>query len=103
MSDQVFITEEITNQDIYKKLNNMSETQVEILSHAKFTNGKIADNILKIATLEKALEEKANKKDSIGVWINSHPFKFAGLALIFVTFIIGDLRNPLISFIMSLI
>lgn len=81
----------------------MSETQTEILAHAKYTNGKIAENILKITALETAMEKKADKKNSIGTWISNHPFKFAGLTLIFVTFIVGDLRNPLISFIMSLI
>ena len=86
MTDQVFITTEVTNQDIYKKLNEMGDVQQKILAHAKYTNGRVT-----------VIEKK-----SIGLWISNHPFKFSAFCLMFFSFVISDIRHPLINFVTSL-
>lgn len=60
MSDKdVFITKEITNSDIFDKLEEMHKVQVGILEQATKTNGRVTK-----------LEAR-----SIGNWIANHPFK----------------------------
>lgn len=93
MSKDTFITKIITNQDVYDKLVAMEKVQEEILDHAKYTNGKVAENSKKITYIEKR---------SLGCWIARNPIKFAVYVLVFMSFVISDVRHPLIELITKL-
>ena len=84
MTEGVFITTEVTNQDIYKKLNEMSKVQEQILTHAEYTNGRVTK-----------LEAR-----SIGNWIGNHPFK--AVAILLVVFSILDPRGLLLGLVTKL-
>lgn len=86
MDEETFISKRITNKDVYEELMSQKKVQNEILEHAKFTNGKIADAIAKIDSV---------KKRSVGWWIAEHPFKFAIFILVLFSFVISDIRHPL--------
>lgn len=87
------VFKEITNEDIYKQIESLAKSQSEILAHAQYTNGKIADAIKQIEMV---------KKRSLGVWIAQHPFKFAGMVMIFFSFVISDIRHPLLEIVKNL-
>jgi hypothetical protein len=65
LGDDTFI--EITHADVYNELKDQRKIQEATLAQAKATNGRVT-----------RLEGR-----SIGLWVSSHPFKFAGGLLIF--------------------
>jgi hypothetical protein len=81
MKKDEFIT--ITNEDIYKELKEIKELGIKTHDQACKTNGRVT-----------ALEHK-----SIGVWISRHPFKFATFILITLSFLVSDIRHPMIDLI----
>lgn len=93
MNDDTFVTKRITNQDVYKKLEDMEKRDREVLEHAKYTNGKVAEAVEKIAMIE---------KKSIGCWIARNPIKFAVYVLVFFSFVISDVRHPIVEMVARL-
>lgn len=85
MKDKTFI--EITNKDIYEKLNKNTEITHEILAQAKLTNGRVT-------TLEKT---------STGMWIRNHPIKFTLCIVSLSSLFISDIREPLVDVLFKLI
>jgi len=83
----------ITNEDIYKELMHLKEVGQKTLEQAVKTNGRVT-----------SLEErtKANENKSIGIWITNHPFKFAGIVMVFFSFVISDIRHPMLELVRNL-
>jgi len=77
---------EITNEDIYQELQHLKEVGQKTLEQACRTNGRVS-------TLEKR---------SIGMWIANHPFKFTGVIIFILSFLVSDIRQPTIKAIASL-
>ena len=84
MKKDGFIT--ITNEDIYKEIQHVKEVGEKTLEQALRTNGRVT-----------SLEKK-----SIGVWISHHPLRFAIYVLVFFSFVISDIRHPIIDMVMKL-
>ena len=77
------VFKEITNEDIYKELQEIKEMGIKTHDQACRTNGRVT-----------ALEKK-----SIGMWVSQNPLKFAMYVLVFFSFVISDIRHPLIDLI----
>lgn len=91
MSDKNFVS--ITNADIYKKIIDVERVQGEILDHAKYTNGKIAETIEQLASV---------KKQSFGCMAAKHPVKFATILFVFLGLVVTELRAPLMNIVKGL-
>jgi hypothetical protein len=74
---------EITNEDIYQTLQEVKKLGELTHDQACKTNGRVT-----------ALEHK-----SLGMWISKHPFKFAAFVLIAISFLVSDIRHPMIDLI----
>ena len=81
MKKDEFIT--ITNEDIYKTLHEVKEMAEKTLVQACKTNGRVTN-----------LEKR-----SLGMWIARHPFKFTAFVLIVISFLVSDIRHPMIDLI----
>ncbi len=79
--DTTFV--EITNEEIYAKIEDIQKTMDKVLAHARKTNGRVT-------RLEQA---------SIGCWLRNHPIKFAIGCVVFVAMCISDFRHPIIDFV----
>jgi hypothetical protein len=79
-----FIT--ITNEDIYKELQHVKEVGEKTLTQALVTNGRVTQ-----------LEKK-----SIGVWVSQNPLRFSIYLLVFFSFVISDVRHPIMDLVMKL-
>lgn len=86
MEEETFINKRITHKDVYQELLKQRKIQNDILEQAKKTNGRVTK-----------LEGS-----SIGLWIANHPFKFTTFVVVLMSFLISDLRHPIIDFIASL-
>jgi hypothetical protein len=86
MSDKTFVS--ISNADIYDLIKEVKKTTDENNEHAKYTNGKIAEALLKIAEV---------KKKSFGCWVADHPLKTTGILIAFFGTVISDFRHPIID------
>lgn len=91
--DKTFINKRVTNQDVYAELMKQGKVQDEILTHAKYTNGRVAENLKKIAQIE-------NK--SVGCWIARNPIKFAVYMVVFTAFVLSDIRHPLFELLIKI-
>jgi len=80
------VFKEITNEDIYTELVDLKKLAESTHAQACKTNGRVT-----------VLERK-----SIGVWISLHPIKFATSCLISISFLISDIRHPLIDLLLKL-
>lgn len=74
----------ITNIDIYNKVEEQGKTMIKILNHAEYTNGKIAAALLEIEEL---------RKNSLGMWVKNHPFRFTLLCISSLSVITPDTRE----------
>jgi hypothetical protein len=77
------VFKEITNEDIYSELQHLKEVGQRTLEQATRTNGRVTN-----------LEKR-----SLGMWIARHPFKFAAYVLIVISFLVSDIRHPMIDLI----
>lgn len=91
MSDKNFVS--ITNAQIYQKLEDSIKVQGEILDHAKYTNGKIAETIAQLASV---------KRQSFGCMAAAHPIKFVAIVISFLALIVTELREPLMLIVKGL-
>lgn len=73
--------------EIYEKQEELREIQLQTLEQAKRTNGRVT-----------VLEKK-----SVGLWITNNPIKFVIYVLLFIAFVISDLRQPLFMFLVGLL
>jgi hypothetical protein len=76
----------VTQQMIYEQQLKHEEKLHEILEQTKRTNGRVTQ-----------LESR-----SIGMWIAEHPWKFTATALVMLSFLISDIRHPIVDFIIKL-
>lgn len=84
MQEDTFI--KITHKDVYEEVKAQRKILEGILEQAKLTNGRVTK-----------IESK-----SLGLWISNHPFKFATFTTGALSFLISDLRVPIIEFITSI-
>ena len=77
----------ITNKEIYSEIKKMHETTQGILEQAKKTNGRVTK-----------LENT-----STGLWVSTHPIKFAIALLIFSGLFISDSREVIVTLLKGLI
>jgi len=75
-----FIT--ITNEQIYKEIQELKSLGEATLTQAKYTNGRVTK-----------LEAK-----SLWLWISNHPFRFALLALTTISLLQLDIPTVLANF-----
>ena len=81
-----FLTKTITNQDIYDELLSLKAITTATHEQACNTNGRVT-------IIERV---------SIGLWIARHPFKFAGILMIFFALVISDIRHPVFDLVKNL-
>lgn len=108
----------ITNEEIYKTILSIKDTQDkmwrvqhDILEQTKKTNGRVTvlentTHILTTSTIGIARNAEnidLLTKSSIGIWIGRHPFKFAWLVIIFLSFWVAEIRNPIVNEIIKLL
>jgi hypothetical protein len=77
------VFKEITNEDIYSELVELKKLATATHEQACKTNGRVTN-----------IEHK-----SIGIWISRHPFKFTAFVLITISFLVSDIRHPMIDLI----
>jgi hypothetical protein len=75
------VFKEITNEDIYRELQEIKEMGIKTHDQACKTNGRVS-----------VLEKK-----SLGMWISQNPLRFALFLLVFFSIIISDIRHPLVE------
>ena len=91
------LIEEHSVSDLFAKLD-------EIISHQKYTNGKVAENVKQIAEMKVSYDKEIVKikKYSISFWIRDNPLKSLLFAIFFTLLFISDFRQPLITALLSL-
>jgi hypothetical protein len=77
------VFKEITNEDIYSQLQELTCLAKATHEQACKTNGRVTN-----------LEKR-----SLGMWIARHPFKFTSFVLITISFLVSDIRHPMIDLI----
>jgi hypothetical protein len=75
------VFKEITNEDIYRTLQEVKELGEKTHSQACKTNGRVS-----------YLEKK-----SIGIWIANHPFKFTILIIILISLLTPETREAIFN------
>jgi hypothetical protein len=76
------VFKEITNEDIYRTLQEVKQLGELTHEQACRTNGRVS-----------YLEKK-----SIGIWISNHPFKFTIIIIVFISLLTPETREAIFNF-----